>query len=354
VDPGTFTVGARRIGRSEPVFVICEAGVTNYGSRTLAMRQIDAAVEAGADAVKFQAWQTAELVSRSVAARLTPELGFDWFDRLKSKELTRDDLRALRDYAGERGIVFFVTPHDAPSLEFVVRELEPPLIKVGSGEAHNAHFLGLVGATRIPTLISFGFHENAEARLAVDHLRAAGAPAVAAMHCVTEYPTPPALANLDRIRALAALLDVPVGYSDHTVGWHVPLAAVACGARILETHLTFDRNDPRSLDNPGALLPDDFRTFVQHVRDVEQALAVPPAELQHDSHVRAREWAGQAIVAARLIDAGETVSREMLAFKRPARGGLGPEQLNVVLGRRTRRAVPADEQITFDDLAAGD
>lgn len=347
-------IGTRRIGRGHPVFVICEAGVTNYGDLELAMRQIDAAVDAGADAVKFQAWQTEELVSRRVAARLMPELGFDWFDRLKSKELTRDDLRALRDYAGARGIMFFVTPHDAPSLDFVVNDLAPPVLKVGSGEAHNAQFLRLVGATGLPVLVSFGFHADEEVRDAVATLRAAGAPSVGVMHCVTEYPTPPALANLDRVAELAGVLDTPVGYSDHTVGWHVPLAAVARGACMLEKHLTFDRSDPRSLDNPGALLPDDFATFVRQVREVEQALAPPSAEAQRESRQRARGWAGQAIVAARTIDVGDVVLREMLTFKRPARGGLGPEAIDALVGRRAIRQVPADEQVTFDDVASAD
>ena len=131
-------VGARSIGPRHPVFVICEAGVTNYGDRELAMRQIDAAVEAGADAVKFQCWRTEELVSKPVAARLAGELGYDWFDRLKTKELTYDDLRALQAYAAARGILFFVTPHDLPSLEFVDRELQVPLLKVGSGRRTTA------------------------------------------------------------------------------------------------------------------------------------------------------------------------------------------------------------------------
>jgi N-acetylneuraminate synthase/N,N'-diacetyllegionaminate synthase len=354
VSAQTFSIGGRLVGRGHPVFVICEAGVTNYGERELAMRQIDAAVESGADAVKFQAWQTEELVSRRVAERLAVELGFDWFARLKSKELTRQDLLALRDYARHRGIMFFVTAHDAPSLDFVVREIAPPLLKVGSGEAHNPEFLRLVGETGLPVLISFGFHDAGEVRRAINILRDAGSPAVGAMHCVTEYPTPPPLAHLERISALASLLDVPVGYSDHTVGWHVPLAAVARGATMLEKHLTFDKSDPRSLDNPGALLPEEFRTFVRQVRDVEAALAEPPVALQEASRSRARAWAGQAIVAARTIQAGDIVAREMLAFKRPARGGLGPELVGSVVGRKAARTLQADEQITFDDLASID
>ena len=343
-------VGARSIGPRHPVFVICEAGVTNYGDRELAMRQVDAAVEAGADAVKFQCWRTEELVSKPVAARLAGELGYDWFDRLKTKELTYDDLRALQAYAAARGILFFVTPHDLRSLEFVDGELQVPLLKVGSGEAHNRDFLRAVGKTGRPVLISFGLQTDPEAMDAVTTLREAGAAGVVAFHCVTAYPTPPELASLDRLAALQRMLDAPCGYSDHTVGWHIPAAAVALGACAIEKHLTFDKRDLRSLDNPGALLPDEFIRFVSDVRDLERALTPPDDAARAAARERARSWAGQSIVAARDLPAGTRIDRTMLALKRPGRGGIGPEGIDTLVGRRTTRPVPADEQITAADV----
>jgi N,N'-diacetyllegionaminate synthase len=345
-----FSVGTRRIGRGAPLFIICEAGVTNYGERELALRQVDAAVQAGADAVKFQLWRTEHLVSRRVAQRLERDLGYNWFDRLKAKELSHDDIRAVAAHARERGILFLATPHDDESLAFLVEQLDVPMLKVGSGESHNLEFLHRVGAHRKPVLISFGLQTDEEAMGAVEALRHAGAPAIAALHCVTQYPTPPQLADLPRIPALASLLNILVGYSDHTVGWHIPLAAAALGACVLEKHLTFDKADPRSLDNPGALLPDEFSAFVRQVRELESALAAPTEEQLASSRRRARDWAGQAIVAAREIAAGTVIERGMLALKRPARNGLGPESLGTVVGRRTRRAVAHDEQITLSDL----
>ena len=343
-------VGSRSIGPGHPVFVICEAGVTNYGDRELARRQIDAAVKAGADAIKFQCWRTEELVSKPVAARLAGELGYDWFDRLKAKELTHDDLRMLQAYAAKNGILFFVTPHDLPSLEFVDRELQVPLLKVGSGEAHNRDFLRAVGKTGRPVLISFGLQTDAEVLDAVATLRDAGADGVVAFHCVTQYPTPPELASLDRLAALRRMLDVPCGYSDHTVGWHIPTAAVALGACAIEKHLTFDKLDPRSLDNPGALLPDEFILFVSDVRELEQAVTPPADDARAAARERARSWAGQSIVAACDLPAGTRIERAMLTLKRPGRGGIGPEGVDALVGRRTVRPVPADEQITAADL----
>src|SRR5258707_10853778 len=136
-----FAIGARRIGSGEPLFIICEAGVTNYGARDLALRQVDAAVQAGADAVKFQLWRTEHLVSRAVARRLEGDLGYDWFDRLKAKELSHDDIRAIAAYARTSGILFLATPHDEESLAFLVKQLDVPVLKVGSGESHNVEFL---------------------------------------------------------------------------------------------------------------------------------------------------------------------------------------------------------------------
>lgn len=340
----------RPVGPGHPVLIVCEAGVTNYGDVGLATRQIDAAAAAGADVVKFQVWRTERLVSRRVAERLARDLGQDWFARLKSKELGRRDLVELHRHAAGRGMIFSATAHDEVSLEFIDRELDVPFFKIGSGEAHNTPFLESVARRRKPVVISFGFQSDGEVSAALATLRTAGTRAVVPLHCVTEYPTPADLADLGRIERLRRLLGTPIGYSDHTVGWHIPLAAVALGACLIEKHLTFDKADPRSLDNPGALLPDEFRRFVQEVRDVERSLQEPPVEMGVRSAVRARAWAGPSVVAARPIAARTVIDASMLALKRPAQGGLGPNALAALIGRTARRDIPEDEQVTDEDL----
>jgi N,N'-diacetyllegionaminate synthase len=336
--------------RDDRVFVICEAGVTNYGDPELARRQVDFAAEAGCDAVKFQAWKTDSLVSRPVAARLRGELGYDWYERMASRELGFDELRRLRDRAVGRGLVFFATPHDEPSLEFLVGELDVACLKVGSGEASNWAFLERIGSRERPVLIAFGMQSDEEAIRAIDVLREAGAPEVVAFHTVSLYPTPPEAADLRRLARLQELLDVPVGISDHTVGWHVPLAAVALGARAVEKHLTFDKADPRSLDNAGALEPDELPLMVAQIRELEAALQPPPAACR-EQLADSRDWALQAVVAARALETGHVLAEADLAFKRPARGGIPASAAASVVGRRLRVAVPADEQIRPDDLA---
>lgn len=330
------------------VFIVCEAGVTSFGDPALAHRQVDVAADSGADAVKFQAWRTENLVSRHVAERLEDELGADWFRRMAERELPFDELRRLATHAHERELVFFATPHDEESLEFLVSDLDVPCLKVGSGEASNWSFLRRVGEARKPVLIAFGLQDDDEARRAVELLREAGAPEVVAFHTVSVYPTPPELAALERIPRLAALLGVPIGISDHTVGWHVLLAGVALGARAIEKHLTFDKADQRSLDNAGALEPNEFPQMVRQVRDLELALAAPPAA--DDRIARSRDWALQAVVAASPLEQGHVLTAGDIAFKRPARGGVPASEVECLLGRRLSRSVDVDEQIRLEDV----
>ena len=327
------------------VFLVAEAGVSNYGDPELAHRQVDAAADAGADAVKFQAWRTGELVSRST------ELGRHWHERMASRELPPESFAELKAHATERGLVFFATAHDAPSVAFLVEELDVPLLKVGSGEASNWEFLRVVGAAARGVLIAFGLQSDDEAGRAVEVLLEAGAPEVTALHTVTIYPTPARLAGLERMTRLAALLDVPVGYSDHTVGRHVSLAAVALGAQALEKHLTFDKADDRSLDNAGALEPDEWVEFVREVRELEAALGEPARGELDTARATFRDWALQAVVAARDLDAGTELARDDLSAKRPLGDGVPASDLERVIGRRLCRAVAVDEQIRLADLA---
>lgn len=327
------------------MFIICEAGVTNYGDMRLAKKQIDAAVAAKANAIKFQLWRTTDLVSQKVAKRYEKKLGYDWFERLKYKEFAPEDMQELQAYAQRRGIVFFATAHDDTSLEYLDVRLRVPFFKVGSGEVDNEAFLENVGRRRKPVFISFGFHTDAEVHHAMSVLRRAGARGVTPLHCTTRYPTPPDAVNLCRIDWFRDTFGT-VGFSDHSVGWHACLAAVARGATIIEKHLTFDKNDPRSLDNPGALLPNEFKAMVCAIRDIEAMLRPPRSSFVTRERARAREWAGQAIVAARAIAVGEILTNDMICFKRPAKGGILARDVREVVGKRVRLEIPVDEQIT--------
>ena len=343
-------LGNRPVGEGEPVFIICEGGVTNYGELELAKRQVDAAYNARADIIKFQAAKTENLISKKVAKRLEKEMGYDWFARVKYKELTFDELRELARYVATGNWPFFATAHEEEALDFIDKKLNQPFFKIGSGESHNYEFLKNVGSRGKPIIISFGLQSDKEIIKAIKTLESVGAKDIIVLHTTTLYPTPYDIAALPRMLHLKELTGYPVGISDHTVGWHVVLGAVALGAAVVEKHLTFGKSDTRSLDNAGALLPDEFSEMVKQIRDLEKSLKdIPEKERQKLLKV-GRDWAGQSLIAKKDLPTGTVLKRNMIAFKRPARGGLGPEHLERVLGKRVKKKIENDEQIQYGHL----
>ncbi len=347
----TAKFGNRLVGEGQPVFIICEGGVTNYGEIEIAKRQVDAAYEARVDAVKFQYSITENLVSKKVAKRLEPELGYDWFARMKYKEFTREEVRELKRYTETGNMPFFATAHDTEALDFLDKELGVPYFKIGSGESHNFEFLKNVGSRGKPVMISFGLQSDEEVQKAIETLRSAGIKDILVFHCTTLYPTPYDKVDLSRMLHLKKMLNLPVGISDHSIGWHTVLAAVALGAVAVEKHLTFGKNDPRSLDNPGALLPHEFKLMVDQIRDIEKTLTPVSGDERAGFLEKARDWAGQSIVAARDIPAGTIVTADLIRFKRPQRGGLPPSAAGSIIGRAVKVAIEADEQILEKHVA---
>jgi N-acetylneuraminate synthase/N,N'-diacetyllegionaminate synthase len=338
-------LGKKLVGKGEPTFIIVEGGVTNYGSFSLAKKQANAAVRAKGNSVKFQAWKTENLVSKKASTNLAKELGYDWFKRLKEREMTFSNLYKLKRYCDKKGIIFFATPHDEESLDFLDKKLKVPFFKIGSGESNNYDFLERIGSKKKPVIISFGLQSDKEAKKAVNTLFSAGAKGVIALHCTTAYPTPYGIVDLKRIERLKKLLKVPVGISDHTVGWHVPLAAVSLGASVIEKHITFDKSDPRSLDNPGALLPDEFKLMISQIRDIEKAM-IPIAEKNKTRLLKkSRDWALQSIVTEKNIPKDTVITRKMLSFKRPGKGGILPKDIRKVLGKKSKILIEKDTQI---------
>lgn len=344
-------IDGRIIGKDEPVYIICEGGVTNYGQIDIAKKQVDAALEAKADCIKFQAWKTEELVSKKVAEQLQAKLNFNWFERLKEKEFAFEEISELFAYAKKKNISVFATPQDNIALDFLASDLEQEVFKVGSGNSHNYEFLEAIGKHKKPVIISFGFQSDREIVKAVETLDKAGASEIIALHCVSLYPTPYESVNLKRIENLRGLLGIPIGISDHSPGWHIPLAALSLGVCVIEKHLTFDKTDPKSLDNPGALLPEEFSSFVQQVRDIEKALKPHSQEEHQQTLKKARDWLGQSAVAARDIPVGAVIGPESVAFKRPGLGGLPPEALPDIIGKKATKHLKKDEQILLQHLS---
>lgn len=332
----------RSLGEGEPVYIIAEGGLTNWGDLELAKKQVDMAMAAGADAVKFQAQTTEELVSRKVDPY--------WFKRLKYKELSYDKLRELKAYCDIRNIDFFVTAHTLVDLEFIAKELDPICYKVGSGESLNFELLEKVGALGKPVFMSLGLHLNdEEIQQSVFTLEKAGAKEIILMHCNTVYPTAPEVNYLSRITHLKELFPQHViGYSDHTVGIHMPLAAVALGAQAIEKHISFDKSDKRSLDCPVSCDAQDLKNMVNQIHDIEAALK-NPGEKRDEPIRKARMWANQSAVARSDIHAGQIITKEMLSFKRPGKG-IPQAQIGLLLGKRAKRDIENDTLVLAEDL----
>lgn len=228
-------------------YIIAEAGVNHNGQLDLALKLCDAAKEAGVDCVKFQTWQTDKIVTRKAEkatyqSENTHNAEESQFDMLKKLELSYEDFRIVQEHCRQIGIDFLSTPDDEYSLAFLMNELKLPLIKIGSGEVTNIPYLRMMASYGKPILLSTGMATLAQVATAYDTLRAGGAPSVALLHCTTNYPCPINEVNLRAMQTMKQAFKCKVGYSDHTMGTEIPIAAVAMGAEIIEKHFTLDRN----------------------------------------------------------------------------------------------------------------
>ena len=344
-------IGGRRIGNGQDVFVIAEAGVNHNGDPARALELVDAAADSGADAVKFQTFDPSELATNR--APLAEYQRGDAAPASQAEMLAplRLDDEAFKTVAARckaRGITFLSTPFDERSAD-LLEQLEVRAFKVGSGELTNLPFLRNLARRGRPLLVSTGMATLAEVADAVVAIREAGEPSIALLHCVSSYPAPPEDANLRAMDTLRETFEVPVGFSDHSLGADLSLAAVARGASILERHLTTDRRLPGP-DHAASLEPDELRDVVGRLRMLERALG-DGVKRPQPSEMEIRDVARRSIVAVRSMQAGEWIDASAVAVKRPG-GGLPPSRLDSVIGTRLARAIGADEPLTEAHLEA--
>jgi N,N'-diacetyllegionaminate synthase len=348
--PVSADIGGRRVGEGERVLVVAEIGVNHDGDVRVALELVDAAAEAGAEAVKLQAFRP-----RTLAATRAPLAAYqrtgaggarDQLEMLERLCLSEHDFATVARRCEAHGMMFLATPFDLASAELLER-VGTPAFKVGSGELTNLPFLAELAARGRALIVSTGMATLAEVGEAVAVVSAAGVPLVL-LHCVSSYPTPAEQANLRAIDTLRAAFQVPVGYSDHCLGLDASLAAVAREACLLERHVTLDRTRPGP-DHAMSLEPDELRELVARVRLVEALLGdghKVPQPAERDTRAVAR----RSIVASRALRAGETLTAEALAVKRPG-GGLAPARLPELIGARLLRGIAKDEQLTERHVA---
>jgi N-acetylneuraminate synthase len=343
-------VSGKSIGQGHPCFIIAEAGVNHNGEMELARRLVDAAVDAGADAVKFQAFKAAALVDPNAPKAdyqlQTTDRAESQFEMIRRLELSADALQEIQAYCASRGTLFLATPFDDESAA-LLDAMDVPLFKVSSGEVTNLAFLTRLARFGRPIMLSTGMCDLAEVTQAVQTIRAAGNDSIMLLQCVSNYPADPADSNLRAMQTMSEALGVAVGYSDHTLGNEVALAAVALGACVVEKHLTLDRG-MAGPDHRASSEPAEFGALVRGIRAVESALGdgcKRPAASERNT----AEVARKSLVAARDLPAGATLTAEMLTAIRPGTG-LSPALQGQVVGRRLRQAIAARTPLTFEML----
>lgn len=329
------------------VYIIAEAGVNHNGSLELAYKLCDAAKRCGVDAVKFQTWRTEKIVSREAptASYQAENIGnqtMSQFEMLKQLELSYEDFKNIQSYCRKIGIEFLSTPDEEESLAFLVEELSLPVIKVGSGEITNIPFLRKIGSYRKPVILSTGMSTLAQVAVAYDTLIDSGAKKVVLLHCTTNYPCPYDEVNLSAIKTLQDALHCPVGYSDHTRGISIPIAAVAMGASVIEKHFTLDKN-MEGPDHRASLDPEELRNMVAAIRQVEVAMGdgikrPNPSEHKISTVVR------KSIIASRPIYKGESFTSDNLSVKRLGYG-ISASYWDIVVGLKADCDYKEDQAI---------
>lgn len=336
---------------SNHTLIIAEAGVNHNGSVELAKKLAERAREAGVDYIKFQTFKASKLVTKAAKQaeyqqKNIGKEGDSQYQMLKKLELSPGEHGILIDYCHQLGIKFFSTPFDLDSIDYL-HSLNLGLWKIPSGEVTNYPFLKRIATYNEPTILSTGMCDMEDVRAAVDALYNNGLSKenLVLLHCNTEYPTPFEDVNLKAMDALRDEFGVEVGYSDHTKGIEIPIAAVALGATVIEKHFTLDRNI-EGPDHKASLEPYELKAMVSAIRNIEKAVGGDGTKHVSESERKNIAIARKSIVAARDIKTGEVFTEENLTVKRPG-NGVSPMRWEEVLGQKAKKDFNEDEQIVL-------
>ena len=331
----------------DKVFIIAEAGVNHNGSIVLAKKLVDVASEAGADAVKFQTFKAEKLVSKNAPKAHYQQESTDptesQFEMIKKLELDVNAHKELMTYCKQKGIMFLSTPFDHASIE-LLNNLGLEIFKIPSGEITNLPYLRHIGSLKKRVIMSTGMADIGEIEDALDVLITAGTPKenITILHANTMYPTPMEDVNLRAMQIIACTFGCDVGYSDHTLGIEVPIAAVAMGAKVIEKHFTLDKT-MEGPDHKASLEPDELKAMVQAIRNIEKALGTGIKKPSPSERPNI-EVARKSIVAARPIKKGELFTEENLTIKRPG-NGISPMRWDEIIGTEAQKDYKVDELI---------
>ncbi len=343
-------IGNHYIGKNHPVFVIAEAGVNHNGKPEIAKELIEVAIEAGANAVKFQTFNTDLIVTRK-AAKAKYQLQNDddsesQYDMLNRLEFSQEVIKNLNTFCQKRNIIFLSSPFESKSSD-ILEKLDVVAYKIPSGEITNLKFLAHVAHKRKPMIVSTGMSSLGEVETAINIIEKTGNNKIILLHCVSTYPADPSDANLKAMATMSSAFGFPVGFSDHTLGFEVSFAAVALGACIIEKHFTLNRNDSGP-DHQASLEPEELKNFIQGIRRVEAALGNGRKKIAH-SEKNTAEVSRKSLISVLTLTKGSVLTEKMIRIMRPGTG-LPPNVLPHIIGRKLNRNVSAGTPISLDML----
>lgn len=336
---------------AQHVLIIAEAGVNHNGSLAIAKKLVDKAVEAGVDIIKFQTFKAEKLVSKSAKQaeyqkkNIGPSVDDSQYNMLKKLELSEQDHQELMAYCIKKGIRFWSTAFDFDSINYL-HSLNLGLWKIPSGEITNYPYIKKIAQYHEPVILSTGMCEMSDISAAMNVLQKYGVQKnqITILHCNTEYPTPYEDVNLLAMQQIQKEFDVAVGYSDHTKGIEVPIAAVALGASVIEKHFTLDRN-MEGPDHKASLEPDELKAMVSAIRNIEKALGTGKKTVS-ESERKNIAIARKSIVAACPIKKDEVLTEQNLTVKRPGTG-ISPMQWEKVIGTKAIKDFAEEEMISL-------
>ncbi|WP_194190931.1 N-acetylneuraminate synthase [Clostridium chrysemydis] len=326
-------------------FIIAEAGVNHNGDLKIAKKMIDAASETGVDAIKFQTFKTENLVCKDAKKAQYQKNNTNnkenQFEMLKRLEFSYEDFKELKEYCKLKNIMFLSSPFDLESID-MLKKLDIEIFKVPSGEIENVAYLREIAKCNKKIILSSGMCNLSDIEFALDILEKEGAKDISILHCNTEYPTPMEDVNLKAMETIKKAFSYDVGYSDHTKGIEIPIAAVALGAKIIEKHFTLDK----SMDGPdhaASLTPKELKSMVSAIRNIEKALG-NGRKTPSKSEAKNKEIARKSVVSKRPIKKGEVFTLENITTKRPGTG-ISPKRFDEIIGKVAIKDFNEDEMI---------
>lgn len=327
------------------VFIIAEAGVNHNGSIDIAKKLIDNAVKAGVDAVKFQSFKAENLVTEKAEQAEYQVRNLNektsQFQMLKKLELSYNVHRELMEYCNKRGVIFLSSAFDLESIE-LLDKLGMDIFKIPSGEIENVPYLRKIAKTGKKIILSTGMSDLSDIEFALNILRDNNSGEITVLHCNTDYPTAMKDVNLNAMNTIKEAFKVKIGYSDHTNGIEVPIAAVALGARVIEKHFTLDKN-MEGPDHKASLEPQELTEMVASIRNIERALGdgiKKPTAVENKNKLVARK----SVICLKDIKLGETFTEDNICIKRPGTG-ISPKHWDNIIGKVSKRSFKKDELI---------